>query len=707
MDTPAHSPQPAREIGEDFEPRRGDFLRTLEFPQNGAEGEIKGRIWMEAGRDPKKGTWVLWRKSVHEMDDPLTGKPTNVLSAEPLFSKTSFLNAYDQMTTFESSMRALGASPLPGKTPAKLAGDYFPQFAWREGLMMSRSGRLYPVSEDLVNAANFFNEQDLLDAKAFLDREKNASFVPVPVTLPSTDWAREYAAEKARTDQRLGVLYHRHGGDPDSFALALDLVQEDPAVLYAHIQKGFSPKVFEKDPEQHFALAKAAIERASVEPLSLLVAAGLHFYVRFEDETPLECALKARRYSHLHLMLEQGGVKLANFADATGTPVAVEAMKAQDPQAFRMLYLEGLDFSHTDPKGWALVHHAFDNNFMPGVYAWLDEGLPIDFPVQGTAFTGVSIAKAKKNQALIDFAVKMGADKDAPAFGGDAPAAPGKPAPAGVSAFSADLLNSSATNAEIEKAASAHVAAGGGLDLLAKNGASLFELCWKNRKASADLDRRALMPVLGKLGADASALLPDGTTVLTRIASAPAFDAEFLKNVAPFAKDANKGDANGNTILHALQLNPSEAAGHSNNVAAVLKLFPGLDLELPNKDGYGNIALAVRLNRAQTLKAFSGAKPDWARADAGGWSVLDLAFTAACGQRKVSGAPRADKILAASDSTREAVLGMLERDTRRDTLSAAFARARPDGKTLGEVLAAENAPARTVSRLIACGMQKT
>jgi hypothetical protein len=153
-------------------------------------------------------------------------------------------------------------------------------------------------------------------------------------------------------------------------------------------------------------------------------------------------------------------------------------------------------------------------------------------------------------------------------------------------------------------------------------------------------------------------------------------------------------------------MNSSETVGMSGNVAAILKLFPALDLNRQNKDGFSNIGLAVRLNRGQTLKLFTVA-PDLKQTTASGWSLLDLAFTSATGLEKVPGVARADKITATSESTRTAFLDLLTRGAKTDapSLTAAFNRTRPDGRTLAAALREESAPAPLLMRLKALGLQ--
>lgn len=690
------------EIGPDFQPSKGTFFRTLEFPERDLSGNVTGKMWMEAGFVPDTGKWVLWQKAIREVDDVLRGGKASVLSARPLFEKTDFVTAYDQMTTFESSQAAQGCEALPNKTKAKLGGDYYRQFAWREGLMMARSGRLYPFNAEQVNAANHFDAQDIADAKAYLERVRSEQFVPVPIVLPAIDWEKTYDNARDITDKRLNALYFRFDNDINNYDLALQIVgNEKPEVLFAHMRRGGNLKSFETDVTRHMGIIKAALARASAESMELVAESGLSFCVRDGLDTPVELAMTQKRYAHLHIMLSRDGVALANFTDANGTPPAVHAMEIQDRQAFRMLYLEGLDYARADKNGYHLVHHAFANNFIPGVYAWLDEGLPIDHPVKGTSYTGLSVARHHGHAALADFAVKNGANPAAPALPAAvkpaepaAPAAPVVPAaPDAVPAFTADLLNSDATNDIVEKSARAHAAAGGAFADLDAKGASILELCWKNRKAAdTSRDRRALLPVFAVLGVDPSARLSDGTTVLTRAASGLTLDMDFIRAMAPLARDVNAGDAHGNNILHAVQINKNDAVGHSSNVAALLKLFPALDLDRRNADGLSNVGLAIRLNRSQTLKAFAAAAtPDLTLETAAGTSYLAMAFTRACGAEKVTGSVKAAAIKVTSDAVREAVLSILE--SAPDKNAAAVT------ESLLATMQQEQAPAAMIARL--------
>ena len=701
--TPNEKPVKAAnaEIGPDFQPTKGTFFRTLEFPETGSDGQIMGRVWLEAGFQPDTNQWVLWQKSIREVDDVLRGGKSSVMSARPLFEKTDFVTAYDQMTTFEKSQASLGAEPLTNKTKAKLGGDYFKQFAWREGLMMARSGRLFPFSSEQVNAAGHFDQQDINDAKAYLDRVRSEQFVPVPIVLPAIDWEKAYDATKDITDKRLNALYFRFNNDTTSYDLALQIVgNEKPEVLFAHMRRGGNLKAFETNVTQHMGLIKAALARTNAETMELVAESGLSFCVRDGLDTPVELAVSQKRYAHLYVMLSRDGVNLANFADADGTVPAVHAMQQQDRQAFRMLYLEGLDYARADKNGYHLVHHAFANNFIPGVYAWLDENLPIDHPVKGTAYTGLSIARNHGHAALADFAVKNGANESAPALPAavktDEPAPVVAPVTSTVSnkiePFTADLLNSDATNDIIEKSARAHAAAGGTFNDLDSKGAALLELCWKNRKAAdASRDRRALLPVFALLGVDPSAALSDGTTILTRAASGMTLDMDFIKAMAPLARNINAGDAQGNNILHCVQINKNDAVGHSNNVAALLKLFPALDLNRQNNDGLSNVGLAIRLNRSQTLKAFAAAAPDLTLETASGTSYLAMTFTRACAAEKVTGSVKAATIKVTSDAVREAVLDILESAPEKH--SAAIT------ESLIAKMQQEQAPAAMISRL--------
>jgi len=713
----ADTASPAGEIDKNFQPAKGAFFRTLEYPQSDAQGAVTGKIWLEAGLDSESGTWILWRKTVGQTRDALNGGSVNMMTSHVLMDKASFVDVYGQMTMFEAGYNAGKVAPLEVKTAAKLGGDYYKQFAWREGLMMSRSGRLYPVSGDMLNAANLFDQKDIDDARAFLEREKSEQFVAVPLVLPITDWEKVYAANQKRVDERLNVLYYRHGDDKNDFDLALQVFgQEMPEIAYAHLQQGFKPQIFGNDPAKHFALVKAAIDRDTPDALSLLSDAGMSFYVQHDGETPVSYALKQHKYSHLHVMLSRDGVKLANYCDEKANCPADLAIEARDNQAFLMLYQEGLDFSHVDSKGRALVHNAFENNFMRGIYAWIDEGLPIDYPIKDTQYTGLSIAKQKGNQPLIDFAVLHGANANAPML--PLPVAPAPvvvapprvveappPVKKQIGPFTVDMLSSALTNDEITDTARKYAAGGGNMNLTDGKGASVFELCWKNRKPDAALDRRALLPLFGELGADASASLPDGSTVLTRAVSGSTFDPDYLKAIAPFAKDPNNPDAAGNNILHVMQMNTNDAVGHSHNIETAMQLFPTLDINRPNNEGYSNVGLAIRLNRSQTLKVFQSQAVDWSQTTKAGWSMLDIAFTAACGRNKVTGTTRGDNIQAANDPTRKVVLTMLERAAtdalQKGSLTAAFNHERPDGKGLLAVMKAEHAPSEFVTRLSA------
>ena len=111
-------------ITDNFQPTKGTFFRTLEYPETDANGAVIGKMWLESGYVPENKAWVLWQKSIREMDDILRGGKSPVLSARPLFEKTSFANAYAQMTTFETARENLGEQPLPHKSRAKL-GDQF------------------------------------------------------------------------------------------------------------------------------------------------------------------------------------------------------------------------------------------------------------------------------------------------------------------------------------------------------------------------------------------------------------------------------------------------------------------------------------------------------------------------------------------------------------------------------------------------------
>ncbi len=698
------SPLLKKEIDKDFLPSKGDFFRTREYPEINEKMDITGKVWLEAAYDAHAGHWILWKKSIRKVRDILEGGESFVISTKVLFPETNFITAYDQMTTFEAAQKSLGIQPMQVKTPAKLGGDYYRQFAWREGLMMSRSGRLYPFTDENLKAANYFNEQDIKDATAFLNRLKIEQFVPVPITLPSGNWDKMYEKNKQRTDARLNALYARYKEDKNNHDLALQIIgQETVEVLYAHMQRGFEPKIFEKDKALHFALLQAAIDRPDVNPLGLLSEAGISFYVSHKGETPVEHALQKRRYSHLYTMLSRDSTKLANYRDENGDIPAKIAMQLQDRQAFKMLYLEGLDYAHVDAVGYALVHHAFENNFLSGIYAWLDEGLAIDTPIYNKNLTGLSIARHQNNQPLIDFALAHGANKDAPLWPEIEVQTKSNELDkksVTVLEFSLDLLAGPLNNKEIEDAAVAYVKAGGNINLLDKKGLSVLELCWMYQKNDSELNRRNLISGFGKMGADPSMLLSDGTTLLTRITSGAKFDVDFLKAVAPYASNPNNPDDGGNNLLHALQMNASEAVSHSNNVVTILNIFPTLDLNLQNKDGLSNVGLAIRLNRSQTLKNISPSiGVDWSQITSDGWSMLDLAFTSAVGVQTVSNVPRAEKIKATSDALKTVVLDLLEKSTKKETLSQLFAKQRPDSQTLWQAIDAEQVPANIVKRL--------
>ena len=691
-----------------FRPLKGTFFRTQEFPEVDAQGQPTGKCWMEASTDPKTGDWVLWQKSIRMMDDPLSGEKTGVMNSKMLFEKTNFTNCYDQMTTFEQAQQSMGMEALKNKNPAKLGGDYFKQFAWREGLMNSRSGRLYPIDGDKVNANNFFEAKDLDDRKAFIERLHAEQFVPVQIQLPLTDWKKAYESRKDQTDQRLNYLVNsRYGGDKDSLDLALQVVgQEVPEVLYAYLQNGFNPKIYQDDPAKHFALLKAAIDRSGIDSLSLLSDAGVSFQVQSQGQTPLEVALQQHHYSHLHIMLSRDGAQLAKYPDESGVTPPIAAMMLKDNQAFRMIALEGIDFDAVDKSGWALVHHAFAQDFISGVYAWLDEGLNIDTTVKGTEITGLSIARHLNHQALVDFAIKHGANPAAPEI--TDPAVMAKQTStaavqAPVAEYNIAMLNSGATNDEIAASAKAFVAAGGNLNQLDAKNQTVFDLCWKNQKPKPELNRRNLMATLAGLGADPGAALPDGTMALNRAVSAAALDMDYLKAIAPFATDANAADAKGNTILHALQLNNSEQVGLSAQVDAILKLMPTLDLNIQNKQGLSPLGLAIRLDRSQTLKLFQdqAQTPDWTQTTQSGWSYLDLAFTKAAAKEKIAGCPKADRTLFASDKLRGLVLDMLDQAPvdQGGTLNDIINRPRPDGQTLIDAMTSESAPEASIERL--------
>ncbi len=707
---PAASAPHVDEIPATYHPLKGSFFRTQEYPQVDANNQATGKCWLEAGVDPKTGTWVLWQKDIRTTDDPLTDKKATIMSSRILAEKSTFVNCYDQMVTFEQSQQSLGMQPLPNKSPGKMGGDYFRQFAWREGLMNSRSGRLYPVQGDDVNinTNNFFDAADIEARKEYLERLRAEQYVPVAITLPQTDWKKAYEANKTQVDTRLNGLIHKFGDNKESFDLALQVIgQETPEVIYAFLQRGFNPKIFEAEPDKHFAIVKAAIDRQGIDPLNLISEAGMSFQVCSQGQTPLEVALQEHHYSHLHVMLSRDGAQLVKFADETGVMPAVAAMMLQDNQAFRMMYLEGIDFDAADKAGWYVIHHAVAQNFMQGIYAWLDEGLSVDASVKGTEYTPLSIAKHQHNQAIADFLLKHGANPNAPEIA-DAAAVAAQTskdavAAAPVADYNIAMLNSGATNDEILASAKAFVAAGGNLNQVDAKGKSLFEICWTNQKPKADLNRRLLMPELAGLGADPGAQLPDGSTALNRAVGGASLDLEYVRALAPLTANANAADAKGNTVLHAIQLNNSEQVGLSAQVDALLKLFPTLDVNAQNKQGLSPLGLAIRLDRSQTLKLFQAGEqqPDWTQSTQAGWSYLDLAFTKACAKERIPGCPKADRVMAATDKTRGLVLDMLDQapPDQGANLNAVINRPRPDGQTLIDAMTSESAPADSIDRL--------
>jgi hypothetical protein len=312
------------------------------------------------------------------------------------------------------------------------------------------------------------------------------------------------------------------------------------------------------------------------------------------------------------------------------------------------------------------------------------------------------------NQALVDFALKHGANPNAPEIADTtAPAvkqqASTDAVQAPVSEYNISMLNSAMTNDDIAASAKAFVAAGGSLNQLDAKNLSVFDLCWKNQKPKAELNRRNLMPVLAGLGADPGALLSDGTTALNRAVSAATLDMDYLKTIAPFASNQNAADAKGNTILHALQLNNSEQVGVSSQVDAILKLMPNLDLNAQNKQGLSPVGLAIRLDRSQTLKLFqdSAQAADWTQKTEAGWSYLDLAFTKACAKEKIVGCPKADRVMAASEKLQGLVLDMLDQAPAEQGsgINEMVSRARPDGQTLLDAMTSESAPAASIERL--------
>ena len=773
-------------LTESFRPQKGTFFQTQEYPVPNETGEVIGREWFEATYVKASDSWILWKKSVVKRADDLTNEMVYVVSSSALMEKTSFVTAFDQMVTFEEAQKSLGIAPLTNKTPMKLGGDYFRQFAWREGLIISRSGRLYPYRDgETPTASNTFDGEEMKTRSAFIERARAEEFVPIPLVVPSVNWDRAYAADKDRVDTRLAAVKYRYQNDRDNFDLAMQVVSnEDPAVLWAHLQSGFAPQIFHTQPDRHFALVKAAIDRDNIEVIDMLSHAGIGFYVRHDNSTPMRHALRNRRYSHIHAMLSRDGATLANFTSEDGAHPSTDAITLQDRQAFLRLAMEKMDYTYTDPQGWQMVHHGFAHDFRAAIYAWLGENLNIDAPIAGTAFTGLSIAKANDNKPLVQFAIQRGANSAVAAYTPPVPELP--PATAAVEgqaplgafaqkvaatlgdqnvqaelvgqihsmviaketetlttalkelaqlrqqssdisaktddlvraigetplpskrSFILHLLNSDYPNEAIENIVSAYAAAGGPFNLVGAAGETVWETCWKNQKAKPEYNRRSLIPVFGKL-ADPAAQLSDGTTQLTRAAGTTVFDTDFIKALAPFAHDANQSDARGNNVLHALQLNSNDQVVRSSNFEAIAKLFPVVDLNQPNKDGYSNVGLAIRLDRPQTLKLLV-AKPaiDLCQITESGWSYFDIAFTKACEQAKVTGAPKANKIITISDATRDVVIEAISKPAhgeQGDKLKETLNRVRPDDKTLLTAMIEDETPSTIVRRVVKAGIK--
>ncbi len=669
------------EIDKDFVPTQGNFMRTLEYPEFDLDGNVTGKTWMEAALDEGTQKWVLWNKSVSKTDDLLTNKKTDMVTSRVLMKAISFVEAYDQMTTFERAKAAMDIPVLPTQTPAKLSVDYYKQFAYREGLIMSKSGRLYPYDEQNLQASNYFDLDDIKNSETFLKRLRSEQFIAEPIEQPTTDWEASYQKVKATTDERLNALLARHGQNKEDFSLALQIVgQEKPEVLYAFIKRGFNPKIFEADSTQHFMLMKAALERIEIGPLFMLSEAGVSFYAQHNDETPVEIALQNRRYSHLNVMLARDGETLANYTDESGHTSFVSAIQLQDRQAFRMFYLAGIDFEKTDAKGWYMIHHAFKHSFVPAINVWLAEELPIDVSIKGTHYTGVSIAKNNQDQTLIEYAVEHGANPNAPAF---IEASPVDEKQTGKEKeFDLDIFYSDAPNEEILELARNYAHHGGDLNTLNRKGQHVLEICWQKKNTKPELNRRNLIASLSELGADPSEQLEDGSTVLTRLAAAANFDADFFKTLAPLALNQNASDADGNTVMHHMLLNKNQAVSHTNNLLLVIKELPDLDLNAPNNNGLSSFALAILTSKSRALKSIiaqKDGKVDWGGSTSKGWSLLDLAFTQAA-KTEASTVPTATQGVSAQ--TRDAVLEAINQTTDKEGLTSLFNRPRPDGATL-------------------------
>lgn len=685
----ASSSAQTQPIDDTFAPKLGRYFRSLDYPSTDADGQVNGVMWMEASLNPASGTWTVWRKQISTAEDLLDSTVKTSLISTPLQQNISFVKAFDSVMTFESALKASGTQPLDTKTPGRLGADYLRHFAWREGLMMAKSGRLYPTDAGLAAADNQFDMQDIEAAKAFLQREREIQFVEVPVTYPQKSWPRDYEAVKAVTDARLNVVTGRYA---HPFALTKHIVANETAeVLYAHLKRGFEARSLHDMATAHWDVLEAALNRDDTDILHLLAQDGLSFDVTRDNQTIINRAITDKRYGHLHVMLAHGGVRLANYAPTGTDSPAVTAIKQGDGQAFQRLYEEGIDFTQHDAQGWYLVHHAFAKGFTRGLYAWIDENLPIDMKVEGTDFTGLSLAQAHNQTAAVEWAIARGANALVPAFTQAAKATPQVvPEPAiTVSPAAPVILPTANTQVEIEKRsledattwAAAFVAAGGSLNWVNHRGESLFEALWKTPKY------RPLLPVLHRLGADSAAFLPNGTTALTKHAAGPAIDLDYVRAILPLTANPNQADVNGNTILHALQLNPNDQIGRAANIEAVIAAQPALSPNIQNKDGYSPAGLAIRLNKPLTYKVLETLAPiDLTLVTAKGWSLLDIAYSDVLRDAPVVGAPRALRIEELSDELCAAIDKTLERATRDKAKKADIAnslnRIRPDDCTL-------------------------
>lgn len=663
------------QVSQDFIPQRGEFFRTLDYAEHDLEGTPIGKMWMEAGCDDDSKKWVLWKKSITKKRDILTGEVAPVLVSNILIRDISFIEAYDQMTTFELSMGTIGREKLDTTNPLKLAGDYYKNFAYREGLVMSKSGRLYPFNGKNVNAANHFSADDITAATAFLERLKAEQFIAEPIIQPTKNWEDIYETNKQATEMRLNVLLSRFNQDTTHPDLLLQVIgHEKPEVLIGLMKRGFTIKTCEENAQLHFNILAAAIERQDIGTLQILSDSGLGFCVQSGEETPTEIAIEKRRYSHLNMMLSRDGEKLVNFADKNGHTAAITAIQQKDRQAFRMLYLSGINWDKVDQNGWLLIHHAIQHGFVPALNVWEAEQLPIDAPIKGTSFTAVSIAKANNDQLMLDYAQRRGANMDAMTY--EKTQSESAEVDLLTGPFDMNILYSQKTNDEILTSAANYVSNGGNLNVVNIKGESLYEVCWARTNDNPSLDRRALIEGFSNLGADPSLQLEDGTTPLTRLASAPSFDIDYFKAIAPFAKHHNATDANGNNALHTLLLNPSQAATHTNNILLVVRSLPQLDLNKQNDNGHSSYALAIIKGKARALTTIFSEKTDhidWSAPDKKGWNLLDLAFTQAAGK--------------ISDETVTTVGNKLLQDASASPdLRALFNRHRPDGKTLAEIM---------------------